>query len=132
MRVLQKINENEVVTTLPDAIDYIMRLDKIEEAFAEKRDDKVLDYFLGLPKVQISMCYTKPNAPRDRYWTGTAADIPVGPSTKWLTYGLTDDRGNPLEASTDDKSDSLDVSPRKKLKLLEGPKAGNTTALVGL
>jgi hypothetical protein len=72
LSVLEEINENEVVTTLPEAIRFVMQLDEREEAGAlrERKDDTIMDHWLGLPKVQIERYFSKPNGPRHRFWTG--------------------------------------------------------------
>jgi hypothetical protein len=39
LTVLDKISEDEVVTTLPEAVRFVMALDRREEALLEKRDE---------------------------------------------------------------------------------------------
>jgi len=53
--ILEKINENEVVTTLPKAYQFVMGLDQMEGTGEEKRNEKILDDWLGIPKVQLQM-----------------------------------------------------------------------------
>ncbi|KUJ08131.1 uncharacterized protein LY89DRAFT_677444 [Mollisia scopiformis] len=76
--VLEKINENEVVTTLPKAYQFIMGLDQKEGTGAEKRDEKILDHWLGIPEVQLQMWYNANNKSRNRttHWTGGLEEIP--------------------------------------------------------
>lgn len=93
LTVLKTINENEVVTTLPEAVRFVMHLDRREEVLAERRDPRVLDHYLGIPKAQIEKYQS---AWAERYgmrWTG---EIPIGPSTNWWNEGVTDEAGNPL------------------------------------
>jgi hypothetical protein len=99
LTVLDKINENEVVTTLPEAVRFVMDLDGREEALLEKRDMRILDHWLGLPKVQIQRYFSEPNGPRYQFWTGEDADIPVGPSTNWWKDGLMDKDRKPIKMS---------------------------------
>lgn len=87
--ILEKINENEVVTTLPKAYRFVVGLDQMEGTWKEKRNEKILDHWLGLPKVQLQMWYNA-NKPgwRTCYWTGGLEEIPKGASTTWWTDGL--------------------------------------------
>jgi hypothetical protein len=87
--ILEKINEDEVVTTLPKAYRFVMDLDQMEGTWKEKRNEKILDHWLGIPKVQLQMWYNA-NKPGNKtcYWTGGLEEIPEGPSTTWWTDGL--------------------------------------------
>lgn len=90
LSILEKINEDEVVATLPEAYQYLMDLDRREGALQETRDEKILDHYLGIPKVQLQMWYNanKPSFIRACYWTGGLEGIPGAPSTTWWTDGL--------------------------------------------
>ncbi len=61
----------------------------MEDAGKAKRNEKILDHWLGMPKLQLQMSYNA-NWPRLRlsYWTGGLEGIPEGPSTMWWIDGL--------------------------------------------
>lgn len=81
LTIAQKINDDEVTTSLREAIQFIMALDQRETS--EKRDNTVLDYTLGKPAVDVKRFFSNPSLPRSNIWRGTEKDIPVGPSTNW-------------------------------------------------
>jgi hypothetical protein len=106
LTILETIDENEIVTTLPEAVRFVMDLDRREETLLEKRDQRVLDHYLGIPKVQFENKYFSRWMEKERVcWTG---DVPVGPSTSWWKEILTDEDETPS-----------DRSPRKKQKALD-------------
>jgi hypothetical protein len=70
LTVLATMSENEVVTTLPEAVRFVTALDSREEALQEKRDERIQDHWLGLLKVQLQSYYSKPSNPPWKIWTG--------------------------------------------------------------
>ncbi|KAE9378902.1 hypothetical protein N431DRAFT_450828 [Stipitochalara longipes BDJ] len=88
LAIINRINEHEVITSFSEAIRFVMELDQREEALLKKRDDKVLDYWLGLPLEQLRFNYSKSSRICKGLWTGAEEDVPVGPSTKWWKEGL--------------------------------------------
>jgi hypothetical protein len=98
LTVIDTINDNEVTTTLPEAVRFIMELDRREEALQKKRDEKILDYWLGLPKVEINFLWSNPKRNKNYVpWTGGEKDWPVGSSTDWWKPGLVDNKCYPLQ-----------------------------------
>jgi len=55
----------------------------------EKRNEKILDDFLGIPKLHLQMWYNA-NKPRNPgcFGTGGLEETLEGPSTTWWTNGL--------------------------------------------
>jgi hypothetical protein len=83
LNITRRINENEVEVTLAQAIRFVIDMDRREDAFLEKSDEKVLDHWLGLPQEQLKLSFSEFSTRCLGIWTGAKEDIPVGPSTKW-------------------------------------------------
>jgi len=88
LSMIERVNEYEVITSFSEAIRFVMELDQREEALLEKRNPRVLDYWLGLPMEQLKFNYSRFSRRCKGEWTGEMTDVPVGPSTKWWTEGL--------------------------------------------
>jgi len=84
LSILKKVNKNEVVVLLPEAICFILNLDRREEDRVwEKREVCVLDDTLGVPKVQLMQHFSK-NAMDERGWSSYwAFDRMVGRWGYW-------------------------------------------------
>ena len=88
LSIIERLNDYGVITTFSEAIHFVIELDQREEAFLEKRSEKVLDYWLGLPLEQLKWNYSKFSRKSKGEWTGEETDVPVGPSTLWWNDGL--------------------------------------------
>jgi hypothetical protein len=107
------IDENEIITTLPEAVRFIIDLDQREEAFVPKRDPKVIEHYLGLPKAQINQWRKQNKDSVYAKWTGSDGDFPVGPSTSWWKDGLITDEVFPKLLPTV----ALEESAPKRIKI---------------
>lgn len=90
-----------------------MHLDRTESAREEKREPRILEDALGLPKLQVERYFSSPNRPPHWFWTGGLEDLPVGPSTDWWKEGLIDRSGKLLSLAPKETIEDAEELKRK-------------------